>query len=522
MRIWLTVLVLIVSLLTACASTPEAAPQNNSQPGLWGNGKDNHPSSTRGLADDGTEKLTIHLMSPSWAGGGWADNNHPVIEKLNEKLNIELKIQWVPAESYIEKIHVLAASNNLPDVYYLNTNFLRWRERGQFMDIKPYLDNYPDQFPNLRSNIAQYGYEIMNPKGKYYGLPYYGIETRDSLVIRQDWMDELGLQMPATVDEMYEVLKAFVYGDPDRNGINDTIGFSMSVLENGGFGYVDYLMGAFGLANGWKDVDGKLVPVQVQRNELKAFVAFLRKAYDEGVLDKDFPTNKTDDPMYKFAGGKLGMNYANPNELYTTLLPALQRLVPDAKLAYLVPPKGPTGLRASKTATITNKVVIQGKINVKKQERILKMLDYLVSDEGTILTRNGLEGIHYRMNADRTYRKLEAFDSDRPFLLSSWFFRRFDPATQERLWDDPVQSAKTLKMFEENAKYAWPNAAIGIETETMNKRFTDLNIRWTAALVKIIIGLEPMQMLDKAIADWRADGGDQIIIEVNEEYQKLQ
>jgi len=514
------VFVLLTSMLAACTPPPKAEPQNNSQPGQPSEKGTDSPSVS--LVDDGSQKLTINLMTLSWAGGGWVDNNHPVIKELNEKFNIDLKVQWVPAESYIEKVNVLAASNNLPDVYYLNTNFLKWRDRGLFLDIKPYLDNFPDQFPSLISNIAQHGYEIMNPKGKYFALPYYGVETRDSLVIRQDWMDELGLQTPTTLDELYEVLKAFAHDDPDRNGIKDTIGFSMSILETGGFGFIDYFMGAFGLANGWKDVNGEAVPMQVQADELKEFIAFLRKAYEEGVLDKDFPINKPDDPLFKLSGGKLGMNFANPNELNTTTLPSLQKLEPKANLVYLAPPKGPTGLQATRTSALINKIVINAKADVVKQERILKLLDYIVSDEGTILTKNGLEGIHYEKKADGTYEKLEAFDADRPFLLSTWFFRRFDPATQARLWDDPSKSADTFKMFEENSKYAWRNAAIGIETETMNKQLINLNTKWTETMVKIIVGSEPMESIDKAIASWRADGGDQIILEVNEEYKKLQ
>ena len=49
----------------------------------------------------------------------------------------------------------------------------------------------------------------MNPEVKYYGFPYYLTEMRDSLAIRQDWLDKLGLKTPTTVDEFYEVAKAF-------------------------------------------------------------------------------------------------------------------------------------------------------------------------------------------------------------------------------------------------------------------------------------------------------------------------
>ena len=83
-----------------------------------------------------------------------------------------------------------------------------------------------------------------------------------------------------------------------------------------------------------------------------------------------------------------------------------------------------------------SKVVINTKTDPAKQQRILEMLDYMLSDEGFDLIKHGIEGVHYKKTGDDKYEKLEAFDTERPQLLSIWFFRRFDPAIQIRKWDD--------------------------------------------------------------------------------------
>ena len=42
------------------------------------------------------------------------------------------------------------------------------------------------------------------------------------MIIRQDWLDKLGLKAPTTIDEFEEVIRAFTEDDPDGNGQKDT------------------------------------------------------------------------------------------------------------------------------------------------------------------------------------------------------------------------------------------------------------------------------------------------------------
>ena len=50
-------------------------------------------------------------------------------------------------------------------------------------------------------------------------------------IIRTDWLKNLGMEMPTTIDELHDILYAFTYNDPDQNGANDTIEVSMSDSE---------------------------------------------------------------------------------------------------------------------------------------------------------------------------------------------------------------------------------------------------------------------------------------------------
>lgn len=516
LALWLSCLMLIMTVAGCAGAATSNNTTNNNAPSQneAGGQKDSV------TADDLSEKITINLMTRSYAGGGWTPN-HPVIDELNKRLNIDLKIEWVPIASYQEKLNVMAASNNFPDVFYITNNeYVKWQEKKVFMDVKPELEKYP----NIVKHIPEESLQHFNPKDKYFGIPFYYQEARDSLAIRKDWLDKLGLEMPKTIDEFYEVAKAFAFNDPDGNGKQDTVGFSMEISPAGALqfaGTANYLTAAFGLANGWKlGEDGKLIPMQTQSKELKDFIGFLRKAYAEGVLDKDFPVLKARDSLNKLEAGKAGVANVNPQQLFTETLPPLTKLDPNAKLVQLMPPAGPAGEGGMPAFPTADKIVINAKIDPKKQERILKLMDYMLSDEGFDLVKHGIEGVHYKKISDTQYEQLGASGQDRQFLLVGWFFKRFDPMFLVYKWMDPKQVETIKTYFDNNESVKIKNDGFGYVSETRTKLGSNLDKKWMDTMVEVIVGQEPMEAIDKAIAKWRAGGGDKIIEEINAEYQK--
>lgn len=467
-------------------------------------------------SNDISKKLTIDLMAYSAAGGGWADSN-AVIQKLNEKLNIDLKIQWVPLDAVAQKENVMAASNSFPDVFWIQQNeFVKWRDKKVFMDVKPYLNSYP----NLAKNLTPEAMQLNNPKDKYYGFPYYIQDTRDSMAIRKDWLDKLGLKMPTTVDEFAQVAKAFATQDPDGNGKQDTTGFSFGFVNNR-FSGLEPIQAAFGLGNEWILKDGQLVNYRTQTKELKQFVTFLNKMYQDGGLDKDFATNKANDHKDKFSSGKIGIAEYVPGELMSTSFPALKKAQPTAEIAQIIPPKGPDGKQGSQTNPMTTaKIVINNAIDKEKQQRILMLLDYMVSDEGFDLIKNGIEGVHYKSDNGK-FVKLDAYDKERPQLLSTWFFRKFDPLIQMHKWDDQTVVKQLQTWIDNNAKYPWPNAGAEVVSDAQSKLGPTAEQKWMGAMIKIIMGQSSIDTVDQAAADYLKNGGDQIAKEYNEQYKQL-
>ncbi|RAV04985.1 extracellular solute-binding protein [Paenibacillus sp. YN15] len=498
--------------------------------GCSGNGKTEEPGKTAGqpsaaasvaagAVDDGKEKLTITFLPESWSGGKWRED-HPTIKYLNEKFNIDLKLMWTDGPTYKDKLNVMAASNSLPDMYRVTSdNFGKWQNEGIFMDLAPHLSKYP----NLAKAFPEDQWKMLNPQGKTYGIPLWEIEIRDSYQIRADWIRNVGLPMPKeetfNLDEFYQLMKAFALNDPDKNGKKDTVGFT---TDNELGVNTAQLRAAFGLANGWKLVDGKLIPQQVQAKEQKDFLGYLRKMYEEGIMDKDFLSKKGQNVYELMQSGKSGIYTHHPSAMLADN-EKLKKIDPNAELVQLAPPIGPTGLRGNGTGLNgANKVVVNGKIDPKKQERILKILDWWVTDEGTDIMKSGIEGPHYTKVADGKYTSTPLIDTDLPRILNNWFFKRADPNMNIFRWTDPEVAEFIDSFNKNNAKYPWKNDSGGLEiySETHAKLWKDLDTKFKETQLKIVVGQEPLDSIDKAIAAWKANGGDKIIQEMNDAYAK--
>ena len=148
--------------------------------------------------------------------------------------------------------------------------------------------------------------EITTDDGSIYVFPF--LRTDDKLkvflgpTIRQDWLDKLGLSMPTTVDEWYNVLKAFKEQDPNGNGKADEIPL---YLTKGDVDTTTAFLGAWGINAGFYQEEGQ-VKYGPTDPRFKEFLTLMNQWYKEGLLDQDFAT--TDEKMLeaKITGGQIG------------------------------------------------------------------------------------------------------------------------------------------------------------------------------------------------------------------------
>ena len=176
---------------------------------------------------------------------------------LEEKANVELDIEWVPDNNYSDKLNTAFATGTFPQAVTMGADQIdQFKEAirdDQFWEIGPYFE----EFKNL-GNLKEAVVKNTMVDGKVYSLYQGRPLSRQGLIYRKDWADKLGLAAPKTVEEFYEMARAFSEDDPDGNGKDDTIGLTdRSDLV---FGVFKTIASWHGTPNNWGEKDGEILP----------------------------------------------------------------------------------------------------------------------------------------------------------------------------------------------------------------------------------------------------------------------
>lgn len=158
----------------------------------------------------------------------------PVYKELSKRTNINFKIEELPLVKPAQKLNLIMASKDLPDLFAnpgAGKDFYdKYGTEGALIDIK---DLVKEHAPNIQASFDNPPFgdtpvaDLYSADGKLYIIPVYS-HPRPGAVwcIRQDWLDKLNLKEPTTVDEFTAVLKAFQ--DQNVNGANNVIPLSFN------------------------------------------------------------------------------------------------------------------------------------------------------------------------------------------------------------------------------------------------------------------------------------------------------
>lgn len=205
---------------------------------------------------------------------------------VSEHLGREFVLEAVPTDARWEKLNTKMMSGDYPDTTELKEaafDFALYVQQGHVIPITDFLKNSEKLNYLLEKHSSVFDRYTIN--GEIYAIPQsdYNLKV---MWIRKDWLDNLGLEMPQTTDDLYKVLKAFTYDDPDQNGKDDTVGMINPKYVHDFFP-VFYAFGADYLFK--EDENGKIYDGFTQP-EMKDALDYLKKLMDEGLLDKEWVT----------------------------------------------------------------------------------------------------------------------------------------------------------------------------------------------------------------------------------------
>src|SRR5215217_1050061 len=340
-----------------------------------------------GLAAPAMAQTTLRLVSKDLL------TTNPDDVKLIEAIEAGLKakghdidIQTIDLPSgtaaYGEALGVMLLSGDIPDVIYFQGGDQKMAEQGILEDLNPHIANAPNiqaaLWPHNVDRLANYPY-----------LLYIYPPRAPQPVIRQDWLDELGMAPPTTVEEYEALFQAIHDADLDGDG---TPGNTLGLTGFGNTGELDSIFNqAFGVTGTWmKNAEGKLVNARVTDAE-KAKIEFYARLAEKGLFDKEFVTNTFDVKEDKFYTGKAGVIFGSSPEVIDIYAGKMRQAHPgeDITLTVLPAPQGPggQGLAAVDVSKESRGWAISSLSEHK--EEAFKVLDFMASMEGQDIDRLG-------------------------------------------------------------------------------------------------------------------------------------
>lgn len=513
------------------------------------------------------ETVTVHLggsLNPNAKlPDGMTYDDNPYIDFLKEDLNIEVVYDWVASSTdFEEKMNLCIGSNTVPEL--MNVNATQYRALLKYDMIQP-LDEYFDDYASdaLKSYVESGGEElqkcITNEDGELMAIPAPAITAGgiNEMWIRQDWLDSLELEAPRTWDELVKVAEAFVTQDPDGNGEDDTIGIlgpsnsdHMNAIGGNQYG-LDPLFSSFqSYPQYWLQGEDGTVEYGSIQPETRDALEKISELYTNKLIDPEMLVRS--DSKEPLLAGKVGI-FFGPWWCGYTVADATLAGAADWQ-AYFTP-LSEDGNYYTHMPDPTSKYVVASK-DCKNPEAAFKIVNYLIKYER--------DWIEQGLNTSSTdfYPLWNGYDNADEIEVSTETLEKYLAGeitmddvdfSQHKLLKNDMEAVTELKkepyddfnldkwnMDSDLAKSNLPrlvsllvggaplvhdtyvpvyNAFSG-QTETMETKWANLKKMEEETFAKIIMGKADISEFDTFVENWKKQGGDQILKEINEELSK--
>ena len=478
----------------------------------------------------------------------WDPANDPMAAWIVE--NYGLNLNQSETNYYNNDFSVLqlaAVDGSVPDVfaadilYYpeLITQFIPEELISEIPQAL--IDKYPLTKARLESDaVAQTVYNMYDghfflPKPDSADPTIY-ISERKGMFIRKDWLENLGLAMPNSWEELYEVAHAFTHDDPDGNGVNDTYG-----LTGDGMGTLRYFFSSTGVSNRYwqKAADGTWFFGALDDSNIEV-LEWLRKMYEDGSIDPDFGATTWRDGLAKFSSNSFGLCLRNADadwinnvttQYYGAANPDVNPFERVDLIGALANTKGDP-IRMDAYISCMVATMFGPNISTEAMDRFLAFYEYLLTEEGQLM-RMGFEGEDWEHNAEGDIIKIRDENGNAPVLatkypsipVTHWTSWGFELAAYENveyfdLYNDETKALNTAVCAIRNENPVFPKIGPMLIDDTVVTDTTAFN--FSAEYWLIISGKAPVaemfaEMKGRAMSSGFADAAE-VVAEYAERY----
>ncbi|MEU6371732.1 extracellular solute-binding protein [Streptomyces sp. NPDC046909] len=463
-------------------------------------------------------------------------------KEVTRRTGITLKPLDVPLADYEKKRSVLIGAGDapflIPKTYHPGE--VPFVASGAILPVSEYVH----LMPNYQAKVKKWQLEpeldsIRQSDGKYYLLPglHEKVKSGYSLSFRTDTLEKLGLTLPETWDQVYDVLKALKSEYPDKYPWSDRWSTNSPFPCGALF---QYLGQAYGVKAGWAydnisfDGSAKKFVFTATTDAYRQMVEFMRKLVAEKLLDPESFTQQDDQALQKLLAEKSYVISANPQVLVQDYRYNLEKQVKGAKIEMVPVPLGPAGPVVLGGARLENGIMVSSK--ALKNDTFVAMMQFVdwlwYSDEGQTFCKWGVEGQTYTRTGDQFRLKpgisLMGSDPDAPKDLQkdfgffngvftyggSWALVSSNFSPDEKKFQDamaqrtqlPIDPAHPLQSVEQEQATLWDTP------------LKDTAIQNT---LQFVLGKRPMSEWDQHISELKSKNMQQLVDLHNKAYERF-
>lgn len=459
----------------------------------------------------------ITIMAPLMGAEAPQDDNDYEL-KLEEMTGHKIQVTWVPDSQYNDKMNVTMASGDLPNIIVTKDKspaIFDFIDAGAFWQLDDYLSDYSNlDLDEVSKNNASFN-------GDTYGIYRPRDLIRSTLMVNQQWLDNLGLEMPTTVDDFTNMCKAFTEDDPDGNGEDDTYCLSVPKWDGGlnTNSSFDMMEIWFNSPNKWgfSEEENKWVP-DFMTSEYMDGLNYFKMLYENGYMNQDFAVLPTDDWAAEFVNGKAGA-VVDTQSMASSVCKSMQELNDDV------------GSDCENYVDITNSLEYNGEVHMlpttgfsgqlmmpkesNDEEQLKADLDFLnklASDEVNMYINNGVEGEDY--NLDSNGNPVGTPEFPNKTYVDAYSKLAVGPSITLTPQDNFQD--KRYKLQDEGIEYMVSNQLESLFSEVYAEVGANLEYIMADARVQYIAGEIDENGYKEAQELWLSSGGQDYIDEMNQ------
>jgi len=448
----------------------------------------------------------------------------------------DIEIDWIiiPPDQLAQRQNIMIGSGDFPDVIPMSmAQMIQWSDMG----VIQHLDNLiKTGYPNIYNFLNDDDLKPTKFNGHTYGImiPANRLQNPIIMVMRTDWLEKVKLPAPKTIDELYNVLRAFTFDDPDGNGQNDTYGLAGCIQNGVGFSYMWQIFCAFGVQQGgFTKVGNQIIPDFI-RPEMRNAVEFLARLYRDGILDKDTLVMNGSQVEDKGVRGTVGLFGIYANGIAARAYPNMLAANPNAKVEIFIPPAGPDGNIMFPIGR--NGGGMRGvSSRCQHPDAVLKFFNWMIEQDTSTLpyytlnadkVYNGTIGIHTVPLGDKFILEMAQAMMPQQGVYDLWRYGyRTHMGTMQVVPDqiqfeisqERVNQGMIHPIFLESQQLAsryGKTSAVAITGSVYSEYMTDINTFWEETIASIVTGAKPITAFDDFVRFFYANGGQKIIDEV--------